>query len=128
MCAEGKSELEISRSPEGVLLAQSHALETSHRSRRPPFIDCTQYLPRPLVAVPVSLVPRPSRRSSGARRTVLRLMRPARTYWLNLKTADPTIERCGAYNAAQLLNEAFFEKSAQFKSFLASVRLYSSSA
>ncbi len=36
----------------------------------------------------------------------------------------PTIERRGAHIAAQLLKEAFFEKSAQFKSFLASVRLY----
>jgi len=31
-------------------------LETSPCGRRPPFIDCTQYLPRLLVAVPVSLV------------------------------------------------------------------------
>ena len=31
-------------------------LETSPRGCRPPFIDCTQYLPRLLVAVPISLV------------------------------------------------------------------------
>ena len=47
-------------------------VETSTHGRRPLFIDCTQYLPRLLVAVPVSLV---SRLSQCA---ILRLMQPIR--------------------------------------------------
>ena len=56
-------------SPEGSI-ARTKSHRTGNESTCP-FIDCTQYLSRLLVAVPVSLVPRLSRHA------VLRLMRPA---------------------------------------------------
>ena len=66
-------------SPEGGT-ARTKSQRTGNESTCP-FMDYTQYLPRPLVAVPISLVPRLSRHA------VLRLMRPARDLKMMRSTA-----------------------------------------
>ena len=63
-----------------------------HVAVDPPFTDCTQYLPKPLVAIPISLILMQTvpacRSQTGGGQHVISSWWAARTYVRNLKIAD----------------------------------------